>query len=122
MTSDKAVDFSRFKAAFNIFASKSVILCSKDDYDDYANTYTVNEIGTLRGDMQSYSAELSEKEYGLRVDCEKRFFVHSELPEFEEGAQLYIIDGVRSFRVMHIAGYDMGAVMLLKEAEPNGGR
>lgn len=114
--------FDRFGKYFDVLGGTEIRLVSKGDYDDYENTYSLTEIGTLRGDIQSYSGGLAEKDYGLSIECEKRFFAHSAFPELKDKTDLYVVDGNRSFRIMYIGEYDMGAVLLLKEAELNGRR
>ncbi|MDO5398221.1 MAG: hypothetical protein Q4G33_09850 [bacterium] len=113
--------FDKFGKYFDVLSCTEVRLVSKGDYDDYENTYSLTEIGTLTGDMQPYSGGLAKEDYGLRVECEKRFFTRSALPELKDN-DLYVVDGNRSFRIMYIGDYDMGAMLLLKEAELNGRR
>ena len=101
---------------FARFYNTEAVIVEKGDYDDYENTYTLTEKGRVNGDLQPYSGGLLEKEYGLNIECQKRFFCeHNE--NITEGAYLKI--GTRFFEVVYIVDWEMGLTVMLKEVTLN---
>ena len=136
------MNWDKYKSAFDIFKNITVKILRKNDYDDYENTYTLEEIGTVTGDMQSYSGSLAERDYGLSIECQKKFYCDSALISdarygliLDSGAvleltvpigggtvqeQIYVITDVQTFEIVYAAEYELGLAVLLKEVDLNG--
>lgn len=127
--------------AFNNTTGAQVVY--KGNYDDYEGTFTLVELGALDGDLQPYSGKLAEKDYGVVLECEKRFFTSCDLIQsflyggiklgdtirlgadvkLNDGGHkrdLYILVGGRTFRIVYAPEYIMRPVVLLKEVESIG--
>ncbi len=136
--------FPRMSKAFNALNNTTgAQIVYKGDYDDYEGTFTLVTLGALDGDLQPYSGKLAEKDYGVVLECEKRFFTNNGLIQsllyggirlgdsvrlgtdvkLNDGGHkrdLYILVGGRTFRVVYAPEYIMRPVVLLKEVESIG--
>lgn len=100
------------QSAFDIFHNTTMSIVEPGDYDDYENTYADNKIiGTITGDLQSYSGGLAEKEYGLTVECQYAFYCHTD-SRVKEG--VYFQNGDKVYEVVYTAPWNMGLAVLLK--------
>lgn len=135
--------WDKYKGVFNIFNNITVTIVRKGNFDDYENKYDLEEIGTVTGDIQPYSGDLSEHDYGLRIECQKKLYCAStfisdaryglkldngavlelEMPLVGGGIQeaLYAVADKQSFKIVYVAEYAMGLAVLLKEVDLNGG-
>lgn len=104
---------------FDVFNNTMAKIIELGDYDDYENTYSIKEIGTIEGDLQPYSGGLAEKDYGLVVECQYRFFCAAN-EDITEGR--YLIVGEKAYEITYAAVWDMGLTVLLKGVELNGRR
>lgn len=102
----------KIQSAFDIFHNTTMKIVELGNYDDYENTYADNKIiGTVTGDLQSYSGGLAEKEYGLTVECQYAFYCHTD-DKIKEGA--YLQNGDKFYEVVYAAPWSMGFAVLLK--------
>lgn len=113
------MNFSDMQTVFYIFNNTKAVIVELGDYDDYENTYTVNEIGTIEGDLQPYSGGKAEEDYGIRVECQYQFYCGNEA-NIKVGA--YLVIGTQKYEVVHVGSWDLGMAVLLKEVELYGGR
>lgn len=95
---------------FSVFDNTTAQIAELKDYDDYHNTYDINVIGTVNGDIQPYSGELAHKEYGLKIECQYKLFCPKN-DEIQAGR--YIIAD-KSYEIMYVAKWDLGMAVLLK--------
>lgn len=133
--------FPQMNKAFNAFNNTTgAQVVYKGDYDDYEGTFALITIGTLDGDLQPYSGKLAERDYGVVLECEKRFFTSCDLIQsylyggiklgdtirlgtgvkLNDGGHktdLYALIGGRTFRIVYAPEYIMRPVVLLKEVE-----
>ena len=137
------MNYGKYKSAFDIFNNITVKIVRKGNFDDYENTYDLEKMGTVTGDIQPYSGDLSERDYGLRIECQKKLYCASTLVSdaryglrLDDGTvlelevpigggriqeALYVVTDVQAFKIEYAAEYAMGLVLLLKEVELNGG-
>lgn len=101
-----------------IFNNTTAVIAELGDYDDYENTYTINKLGSVDGDMQPYSGGLAEKDYGLHVECQYQFYC-AQNDEIKAGR--YLITGDKCYEIVYTAPWDLGIAVLLKEADLHGG-
>lgn len=113
------MNLSNLQKIFDIFNNTRAVIVELGDYGDYENTYTLKELGTVEGDLQSFSGNLAEQEYGLSVECQYQFYC-SNNKNIKAGA--YLVIGAQKFEVVYTASWDLGMVALLKEVELYGGR
>lgn len=106
------MNWNKYSKAFEIFADTTATVAQKGNYDDYANTYEVEELETITGDLQGYSSTLAHEEYGLSIDCEGKFYCKDTIAK--EG--MYLIIGTSSYRIEKIRRARMGLMLFLKEA------
>lgn len=98
--------------AFEMFDNYTAVIYSKGDYDDYMNTYSLNEIDTLDGDLQPYSGKLLEQEYGLYKECQKVFYCGVN-GNITEGVLMKINN--QTYEVVYVADWEYGYEVMLKE-------
>lgn len=113
------MNFSNMQKVFDIFNNTQAVIVELGDYDDYENTYTIKELGSVEGDLQPYSGGLAEKEYGLSIDCQYQFYC-SNNSNIKIGA--YVVVGTQKYEIVYVATWDLGMAVLLKEVELYGGR
>ncbi len=113
------MNWDKYKGAFGIFRDTEAVIVEKGKYNSLWNTYETTEIGTVTGDLQDYSGGLAEKEYGLSLECQKKFYC-SDNDVLKEGRYLKI--EAQYYRIEHIAKEKLGFVLLLKECELNAKR
>lgn len=111
------VNWDKYKGAFDMFHDTQAVIAEKGNYNSLWNTYTTVEIGTVTGDLQDYSGKLAEKEYGLSVECQKKFYC-ADNDALKVGRYLKI--GTQNYRIEHKAEGKLGLTLLLKECELNG--
>ena len=104
--------FDKYESVFDIFNNCTMEIAELGDYDDYENKYSVT-------DLQPYSGELAQKEYGLDVECQYAFYCHKN-----DGIQIgaYLMDGNKAYEVVYAAPWDMGCAAFLKEVDLSGRR
>lgn len=108
---------------FERFNNATAIIAKVSDYDDYENKYTVEEIGSIQGDLQPYAVRtdggfgLSQKAYGLQTEYSNKFFCN-ENADIQVGRYL-IING-KHYRIEYIAPRRFRHEVILKEADLSG--
>lgn len=102
---------------FDRFKNTTVHILREDGYDDYENKYTFKEIGSIEGDLQPFSGELLEKTYGLKKECQKRFFC-TDCAFIDTGVYMKINDVL--YVVIYAERWGMGMDIMLKEVKRNG--
>lgn len=107
------------KGVFDRFDNVTAKIVVKGSYDDYENTYALEDVGIARGGLQPYSGGLAEKEYGLKTECQYIFYFHSGSP-IKTG--MYLLVQEMACKAVYVAGWGMGPVVLLKEVELRGRR
>ena len=78
----------------------------------YDRTETVETLGAVTGDMQPYSGGLAQQEYGLAVECQKRFFCGAN-DAIRAGN--YIDAGGVRYRIEYADNRQLGMTALLRE-------
>ena len=104
--------FNKFSGVFSVFDNTTVTIIVKGNYNDYENTYDITEIGSVTGDLQRYSGELAEKEYGLQIECQKKFFCR---PDTELESGMYLRADGHDYMITYVIPRDLGVTALLKE-------
>lgn len=108
------VNWDKHKRAFDIFHDTLAVVAEKGNYNSLWNTYDITERGSIEGGLQDCSAELAEKDYGLAIECQKRFYCdHND--KVKLGRYLVISD--KKYRIEHISEGKLGLELLLKESE-----
>lgn len=111
------VNWDKYKGAFDRLYDTKAVIVEQGNYNSLWNTYDTTEIGTVTGDLQDYSGGLANEEYGLAVECQKKFYCpHNE--NLKVGNYL-IIDSL-DYRIEYISNGKLGLTMLLKESKLNG--
>lgn len=111
------VNWDKYKGAFDIFRDTQAVIAEKGNYNSLWNTYDISELGTVIGNLQDYSGGLAEKDYGLAVECQKKFYC-ADNDVLKVGRYLKI--GTQNYRIEHKAEGKLGLTLLLKECELNG--
>lgn len=111
--------FDKYESAFDIFNNCTMEIAELGDYDDYENKYSVTVTGKTDGDLQPYSGELAQKEYGLDVECQYAFYCHKN-DSIQIGA--YLTDRNKAYEIVYAASWDMGCAAFLKEVDLSGRR
>ncbi len=106
------VNLDKLRNAFDIFHTTTAIIAELGDYDDYENSYTIIEKGTIKGNLQPYSGTLAEKDYGFKEECQYQFYC-SQNDNIKAGS--YLIIGSSHYKVVYVAEWDMGINVLLRE-------
>lgn len=110
---------------FEIFNNTTATIAEMTDYNDYENSYTINKLGSVRGDLQPYAVRvdggfgLSQKAYGLITEYSHKFFCNANT-DIQVGRYLVIDD--KYYRIEYIARRRLRYEVILKEAELNGRR
>lgn len=97
---------------FSRFHNSEAEILRITGYDDYENTSTITVVRTVKGDLQPYSGELLQRDYGLNRECQKRFFCKAD-NDIKCGVYLRI-NGV-VYIAEYIADWSMGLVVMLRE-------
>lgn len=97
---------------FDIFNNTTAQIAHVTDYDDYEGTFTLEEIGTVTGDLQPYSSALLERDYGLKKECQKRFFCCKN-ESIAEGVR-FIINN-QHYEAVSVIEWDGRMCVMLKE-------
>ncbi|MGM9935770.1 MAG: hypothetical protein ACI38A_00310 [Candidatus Ornithomonoglobus sp.] len=63
-----------FAAAFAAFYTDPVEVLKITETGAYTKTRTKTSLGYILADLQPYSGDLAEKDYGLKKDCQLRLF------------------------------------------------
>ncbi len=112
------VTLDKFQSVFDIFNNTKMDIIELGDYDDYENVYYGNKvIGTINGDLQPYSGEMAQREYGLSIECQYAFYCHND-DRIKEG--VYFTEGGKTYQVAYSALWDMGCAALLREVDLSG--
>lgn len=119
--------FEKYADKFDIFHNTTARIVVMEDYDDYEGTFTKAEKGIITGDLQPYSAEFAQKDYGKAVDCQYVFYCRgcmlAAIDKLDTAAELdgdmtagvYLcIDG-KDYEVKYVINNSMGMTALLKE-------
>lgn len=78
----------------------------------YTKTEKVETLGTVTGDMQPYGGGLAQQEYGLDIECRKRFYcAYSDIIR----AGNYIDAGGVRYRIEYADNRQLGMTALLQE-------
>ena len=103
VTSDRFAD---------VFYRDTVTVLKITKGSGYDCTETVETLGTVTGDMQPYSGGLAQQEYGLDIECRKRFYcAYSDIIR----AGNYIDAGGVRYRIEYADNRQLGMTALLKE-------
>lgn len=78
----------------------------------YTKTEKVETLGTVTGDMQPYGGGLAQQEYGLAVECQKRFFCAAN--DAIRAGNHIDAGGVR-YRIEYAENDRLGMTALLRE-------
>lgn len=106
--------WDKYADKFEIFRDTEAVIVEKSAYNSLMNTYKTTEIGTVIGDLQDYSGGMAEKEFGLTVECQKKFYCsESDLPKV--GRYMKISD--KFYRIEYVTRGKLGTTALLKEVE-----
>lgn len=109
------VNFKNLQGVFSIFNNSMMDIIELGEYDDYEGTYAGSKIiDTVTGDLQPYSSELAQKEYGLSVECQYAFYCPQN-GNIKEGT--YLASDGKTYQVVHSMPWDMGLEVLLKEVD-----
>ncbi len=110
---------------FERFNNITAIIAEASNYDDYENTFTVKELGSIQCDLQPYFTRtdggfgLSQKDYGLQTEYSNKFFCN-ESADIQVGR--YLIINSKYYRIEYIAPRRLRYEVILKEVELSGGR
>ena len=108
------MNWDNYKSAFDIFHDTQAQIIGKDNYNSLWNTYDTIEHGTVNGDLQFYSAELAEKDFGLSVECQKKFYCsHNDIAKVGR----YLVIDTQKYRIEYVAESKFGLTLLLKEVD-----
>lgn len=113
------MNWDKYRGAFGRFHDTTAKIVEKGNYNSLWNTYEPVECGSITGDLQDYSGELAQKDYGLSVECQKKFYCSTD---DNVRAGRYLIIGEQSYRIEHIADGKLGLALLLKEGDFDGER
>lgn len=117
----------KYAAMFDIFDNTTAQIVERTDYDDLTNTFNRVVKGSITGDLQPYSSEFAQKEYGKEIDCQCIFYCRgvklSEILELDSSmelsmepeAGLYFVINEKQYEIRYITKWSMGAAVLLKE-------
>lgn len=109
------MNFEHLQDVFSIFDNTEMDIIELGEYDDYEGTYADDKvIGTVMGDLQPYSSELAQKDYGLSVACQYAFYCPKN-DNIKEG--IHLTGGGKTYQVVHSLPWDMGLAVLLKEVD-----
>jgi len=106
--------FEKYADKFDLFHTATAQIVAKTDYDDYEGTFTENVKGSVTGDLQPYSAEQAEKDYGLKINCQYAFYYRSNADVVPN--MILRINGT-DYNVKYVTVWDMGAMAMLEVAE-----
>lgn len=117
----------KYAAMFDIFDNTTAQIVERTDYDDLTNTFNRVVKGSITGDLQPYSSEFAQKEYGKEIDCQCIFYCRgvklSEVLELDSGMEIgmkpeagvyFVIDG-KEYEVRYVTERRMRTAVLLKE-------
>lgn len=117
----------KYAAMFDIFDNTTAQIVERTDYDDLTNTFNRVVKGSITGDLQPYSSEFAQKEYGKEIDCQCIFYCRgvklSEILELDSGMEIgmkpeaglyFVIDG-KEYEVRYVTERRMRTAVLLKE-------
>ena len=108
------VNWNNYKSAFDTFCDTQAQVIGKGNYNSLWNTYDIKEYGTINGDLQFYSAELAGKDFGLSVECQKKFYCQNN--DVVEVGRYLVIDS-RKYRIEYVAESKLGLTLLLREVD-----
>lgn len=111
------MNWDKYKSAFDRFHDTTAKIVEKGNYNSLWNTYELVECGSITGDLQDYSGDLAQKDYGLAVECQKKFYCSND--DNVRAGRYLIIEG-KSYRIEHIADGKLGLALLLKEGDFDG--
>lgn len=114
-----------FAAAFEPFYTDTVEVLKITETGVYNKTRTETSLGQVPVDLQPYSGELMEKEYGLKKDCQLRLFCINGggiSDMLTEGNYIRVTDsntGLKGklYRIEYAPEWRMGGEAVLKEVE-----
>ncbi len=117
----------KYATMFDIFDNTTAQIVERTDYDDLTNTFNRVVKGSITGDLQPYSSEFAQKEYGKEIDCQCIFYCRgvklSEVLELDSGMEIgmkpeagvyFVIDG-KEYEVRYVTERRMRTAVLLKE-------
>ncbi len=117
----------KYADMFDIFNNTTAQIVERTDYDDYKGTFTLLTKGSITGDLQPYSSEFAQKDYGKEIDCQYIFYCRgvmlSEILELDSSTELsmepeaglyFVING-KQYEIRYITKWSVGAAVLLKE-------
>lgn len=96
---------------FKRFYTTDVKLLKIKETGTYTKTQEVKELCSVKADVQPYNGGLAEKEYGLKVECQKRMFCECN-DNLTEGNYAEI-SGKR-YRIIYVEDWDSGATAILQ--------
>ncbi len=108
------VNWSEYNKTFDIFRDTDAQILEKRDYDDYEGTYNTVSVCEVTGDLQDYSGALAEKDFGLAIECQKKFYC-PENDNIHSGQ--YFAVGTQKYRIEYVKRGKLGLTLLLKEAD-----
>lgn len=106
------VMWDNFNEAFDIFDNTTAQIARVSNYDDYEGTFTLEELGEVTGDLQPYSSALLERDYGLKKECQKRFFCRKN-ESIAEGVRFIV--GNQNYEAVSVIEWDGRMCVMLKE-------
>lgn len=96
----------------NIFYGDTVTVLKISVSGGYDREEGIQILCTVKGDLQSYSGGLAQKEYGLNAECQKRFFCAEN--ECIKAGNYIDADGVR-YRIEYVENTRLGMTAVLRE-------
>ncbi len=104
----------KWDEVFKRFNNTKAEILQVTDFDDYENKYNIEIIGEIDGDLQPYSGELLQRDYGLKKECQKRFFCTAN-DSVKEGTY-FRVDG-KTYIVEYVAEWEAGLTVMLRESQ-----
>ncbi len=97
---------------FERFYNTEVKIIKKTESGGYTRkSHEVEELCTVKADIQPYGGGLAEKEYGFTVECQKRMFC-ADNPHITEG--VYAIADNIKYKVVSVVSRSGGMTVLLQ--------
>lgn len=96
---------------FNRFYTQDVKIIKITETGAYTKTQTIEEVASLKADIQPYNGGLAQKDYGLEVECHKRMYCDCD-DNLIEGNYVEALG--QRYKIVYVENWDMGAEVLLQ--------
>ena len=117
----------KYADMFDVFNNTTAQIVERTDYDDLSNSFNRIAKGSITGDLQPYSSEFAQKDYGKEVDCQYIFYCRGimigEMLKLESDTEIgmkpesgmYFVIGGKEYEVRYVTEHRMRTAVLLKE-------